>query len=328
MTDPDVILTHARTGAWADAWRALHVALTSDASASGDDRLDWAASTLADAFFDDLASEGARRRSGDVIASALETVVLLHSGGLFRLGGERFDTAVSTLVAQRRAEGDRTAARRFARFRPDLPACAAVLRDAPASGGEGDGAPGPTGSAREPNTPGAADVNLESVEHAHPHSDVVTVTSTAPSTASDRSRSLFRSPVEAAFFQAVRHVFPTYLPIPNAALSSVLDTDALKPHLTAPARQLLYTSTVDCVLVDPGAVGDDASDAMRPVAFFELDSTYHDAPDRKHNDTLKDEIVAAAGHRLVRLRPHAPDVNVDAFASILRSLYRDAPVRP
>jgi hypothetical protein len=153
-------------------------------------------------------------------------------------------------------------------------------------------------------------VASESIDH--PLGDAVDVRATQPQTEADRSISLFRSPLEQAFHRAVREVFPTHTPIPNVALKAIVDAQALKPYLSGAERSFLHTALVDCVLVDP-------HDDHRPVAFFELDSTHHDAPDRRTNDAHKDRILACAGHRLYRLRPRALVESID-FVRVLRAL--------
>lgn len=292
--DPEHIVTLAHEARWADAWRAVHAVGVPE-----DERMAWAVATLADAFFD-------RVETGpmtDDLAGALETVVLLHSGGLYRLTAERFEAAVTQLVAYHRATGDAQSARRYARFCPDAPPCATALEDTAAPSGDGAGG-GAVPDAR---------ASVETTALDHPLADTVDVTVTEPLTAADRATGLFRSPMEQAFYQAARDVFPTYTPVPNVALKAVVDADALAPHLTGDERSLLHTALVDCVLVDPQA-------DHRPVAFFELDSRHHDAPDRRANDARKNRILARAGHRLVRLRPHTQPVTPADFARILRAL--------
>jgi hypothetical protein len=331
MTDPEHILQCARDGRWDEAWRAVHAAAT---AGSGGKRVDWAVATITDAFFEALpaAGEEAGGQLEAATAEALETAVLLHSGGQHRLSDDRFRRAVERLVRHHRAAGDRAAARRFARFRPGVPACAAVLtgegarRATPAENGTG-APPGASGEAPDPDAPDAgADDPAAGPDRAvldHPASDRIQASVVEAAGDADRTTGLFRSGLERDFFQAVRSVFPTYAPYPNVALTSVVDVDAVRPHLTGEERSLLYTGVVDCVLFDPHA-------DHRPVAFFEIDSPYHDAPDRRASDARKDRILAVAGHRLIRLRPRAEAVGEGDFADVLRALSRrsGAPATP
>jgi len=297
--DAEHILALAQSGDWAAAWSALHDATP---ALKSDDRLSWAASTLADAT---LAAVDAGPMT-DALADALERLVLLHSGGLYRVSGERFQAAVTQLVAYHRADGQLDIARRYARFCPNRPVCAAVLDDARSSDAttKGDGA-------NEAQPDRTVPVHRREIDHEH--SDRFRLSVTEPISGSDRTSGLFRSPLEQTFFHAVREVFPTYTPYPNVALKSVVDVDALKPQLTGAERSFLYTGLVDCVLFDP-------QESFWPVAFFELDSAHHDAPDRKERDAQKDRILAIAGRRLYRIRPHDRNVNRADLVRLLRQL--------
>jgi hypothetical protein len=324
MTDPEHILQCARDGRWDEAWRAVHAAAT---DGSGGERVDWAVATITDAFFEALpdAGEEAGGTLEAATAEALETAVLLHSGGQHRLQDDRFGRAVERLVRHHRAAGDPAAARRFARFRPGAPACAAVLTGEGTAGRDGPAGEAPDASAApvqapDPDAPeaGRADDPAAGPDRAvldHAASDRIQASVVETAGDADRTTGLFRSDLERDFFHAVRSVFPTYAPYPNVALTSVVDVDAVRPHLTGEERSLLYTGVVDCVLFDPHA-------DYRPVAFFEIDSPYHDAPDRRASDARKDRILAVAGHRLIRLRPRAEAVGEEDFAGVLRALSR------
>jgi hypothetical protein len=298
MEKAEHIMSLAHDEQWGKAWQAVHGAAP---VAEGDERLSWAVSTLTDAFFDRVTSGPMT----EALANALETVVLLHSGGLHVLRESRFEAAIVQLVAYHRATGATQDARHYARFCPDAAPCAAVLDGDDGLHGDGaKGVPDPVPDVPRP---------VDTVPVEHPLSESIEVRVTDPLTDADRATGLFRSPMEQAFFRAARAVFPTYTPVPNVALKAVVDADALKPHLSGAERSFLHTGLVDCVLVDP-------HDDHRPVAFFELDSTHHDAPDRRTNDAHKDRILALAGHRLYRLRPRSGPVESADFARILRAL--------
>lgn len=198
-------------------------------------------------------------------AEALEMLFLLHTGGFYELPARSREVVIEHLV---RLHADRPAqAVGYARHAPERPVCAATLqRYAPA---ERQARP--------------ADVDLD-VRYRAPEA--------MPPV---RVRGLFRSQQEAAFFRAVRAVYPTFLVYPNVALHAFLDADALRPHLTAEERSVLFRGLVDCVVFDP-------AEAYRPVVCFELDSALHDDPARAHRDWLKDRILAQAGCPLYRLR--------------------------
>lgn len=298
MERAEHIVTLAHDEQWGKAWQAVHRAAP---VAGGDDRLSWAVATVTEAFFDRVGSGPMTEE----LANALETVVLLHSGGLVPVSEGRFETAITQLVAYHRAMGATRDARRYARFCPDAAPCAAVL--------DGDDGPQGDGAPAEPHAVPDVPCPVDTVPVEHPLSETIEVRVTDPLTDADRATGLFRSPMEQAFFRAAREVFPTYTPVPNVALKAVVDADALKPHLSGPERSFLHTGLVDCVLVDP-------HDDHRPVAFFELDSRHHDAEDRQTNDRHKDRILALAGRRLYRLRPRTAPVESVDFTRILRSL--------
>jgi hypothetical protein len=301
--DPENIVALAQEESWAQAWQRVHEAAE---ALDADDRLAWAASTLADATFERV-EDGPMN---DDLADALERLVLMHSGGLYHVSGDRFQTAIARLVAYHHAQDRLDTARRYARFCPSAPPCAAVLEGEASAGG----LQRPEDVRRDGDAPDADRESVDRREIEHDASEQVSVTVTTPLSSADRTTGLFRSPLEKAFFHAVRDVFPTYTPYPNVALKSVVDAGVLKPYLTGEERSLLYTALVDCVLFDAQA-------DFRPVAFFELDSTHHDAPDRRENDARKDRILALAGHRLYRIRPHEePD------RETLRHLLRNLPI--
>jgi len=129
----------------------------------------------------------------------------------------------------------------------------------------------------------------------------------------DATRPPFRSQQEATFFSAVREVFPMYTVYPNVALHACLDADALRPHLDASDMAYLFRAVVDCVVFDQ-------HDGYRPRYFFELDSPWHDLPERQAQDRRKDRILSEAGQRLYRIRMHQRNPTVADFVALLRDL--------
>ncbi len=127
-------------------------------------------------------------------------------------------------------------------------------------------------------------------------------------------QSLFRSPQERSFYEAMRLVFPSLLTYPNVAMSTALDFDSLKGKIAVDAREFFFRGAFDCVLFDP-------ADDHRPLHFFELDSSFHNTPDAQRRDRLKDEICAAAGVKLLRLRAFkAAETTTTAFEQLIREL--------
>lgn len=294
MPDPERIAALAYDEAWAEAWALVHDAAE---SIETDRRLSWAASTLTDATFRRL-QEGAVTQD---LADSLERLILLHSGGLYHVSGDRFQTAVARLVGFHRNQDNLEDARHYARFCPTAEPCAEVLADDPGR---------PPGLQRPDDLRSEPDVSAREIDP--DLADRFSVTVTDPTGSADHRRDPFRSPAERAFYRAAREVYPTYLPVPNVALNTLVDADALKPKLSGAERSLLYTGLVDCVLFNP-------ENGLRPVACFELDSSHHDAPDRQESDAHKNRILSLAGYRLHRIRPHG-EADRAAFVRLLRSL--------
>lgn len=279
-------LTHA------EDWTALLALIHEHPQAAAqDDLVQRALATFEEAFFAQLdATDGLCAEQADV----LERFILLHSGGIYRLDDERFATLVVQLVTWHLEHGAEDTAAQYAPFCPDREPCASLLRESAAD---------------------EARVRLEPrrVEVDHAARDRVHVTVTTPATEAAHSLSLFKSAQEAAFFHALRRVFQTYTPYPNVALSSLIDFEAISPRLSAEERDYFFKGIVDCVLFDP-------HDDYRPIHFFELDSRHHDDPRQRKKDAFKDRIVAAAGHRLYRVRPQATPVTTEDFVTTLRSI--------
>lgn len=223
-----------------------------------------------------------RPARGSAEAEALETLFLLHTGHFYRLPELQFGTVIEHLVIIHAERPEMALG--YARFAPDRPICAALLAE--------QGSPDP-------------------IEHAQ--DDILDVRHRATDRAEARVRPLFRSQQEEAFFLAVREVYATYFAYPNVALSTVLNYDALAPELTADERTFFFRGHVDCVVLDQ-------HDGYRPLLFFELDSPWHDAPERQRNDRLKDRILALAGCDFYRLRHHGPRAHRADFVRLLREL--------
>ncbi|MEM1097090.1 MAG: hypothetical protein AAGJ10_21035, partial [Bacteroidota bacterium] len=208
-------------------------------------------------------------------------------GTLFLLHTGRFmalpdDAFTEVVVALVTLHADRPdVALGYAQHCPEAPACAAVL------------------AVHTPDTLRA---------------DAQATVTVAPARASrEATRPLFRSQQEATFFNAVREVFPMYTVYPNVALHACLDADALRPYLDADDRAYLFHALVDCVVFDQ-------HDGYRPRYFFELDSPWHDLPDRRTQDQRKDRILAEAGQQLYRIRMRHRNPTVTDFVALLRDL--------
>ena len=289
MLDPERMYQLAHAAAWTEGLRLVH---QHPEAAASDPPVRQAVQTFADAFF---ASLDDTLRTADE-AEALEKWLLLHHGGFWTLAPDRFEQSVAALVRWHRQHNRRNAARQAARFAPELPVCADVLAE------------------DVPDAPAFPRRVLD-----HPLAEAIEVSANQPAPGVDHATGLFRSPQEEAFFHALREAFPTFAPYPNVALSSLIDFEALRGDLSASERAFFFKGIVDCVLFDPHA-------GYRPVYFFELDSTHHDAPTQQQNDHYKDRILALAGHRLYRIRPQVRGIGQPDFVQLLRAAIDPRPV--
>lgn len=294
MLDHERIYRLTHDGDWPALLALIHA---HPQAAAQDDLVQQALDTFEQAFFAELDDGTLEPAQVEV----LEKLILLHSGGIYRLDADRFATLVVRLVTWHVEHGADAVAAQYARFCPGREPCASLVEAPEAE---------------------SANVRLEPrrAEVDHPERDRVHVTVTTPATEALHSLSLFKSDQEAAFFHALRAVFQTYTPYPNVALSSLIDFEAIRPRLSAEERGFFFKGIVDCVLFDP-------HDGYRPVHFFELDSAHHDEPDRQEKDGYKDRIIAAAGHRLYRVRPRITPVTTDDFVATLRGILGAPPPR-
>jgi hypothetical protein len=103
-------------------------------------------------------------------------------------------------------------------------------------------------------------------------------------------------------------VFSGKLVVPNAALHSAIDFDAVRGLLNGDDRQAFFRVLLDLVVFDP-------DDDFRATWFFELDSPWHDNPGHLERDGVKERMLALAGCRLTRIRPSG-----DADMSTMKAL--------
>jgi hypothetical protein len=129
----------------------------------------------------------------------------------------------------------------------------------------------------------------------HSQSQKIRVTENKNVSASNHTISLFKSSQEHDFFMAVRDVFPMFMVYPNVALSTLIDFDKIQSLLSSDEKNYFFTAVVDSVVFDQHK-------EYIPIYFFELDSSTHDNDSQRKRDKMKDNILAAAGQRLYRIR--------------------------
>ena len=131
----------------------------------------------------------------------------------------------------------------------------------------------------------------------------------------DYTISLFRSKQEIDFYMAVRDFFQTYIIYPNVALSCVIDSKKIRSQTSKEEYNFFFKGIIDCVVFDQ-------HNNYKPLWFFELDSSYHDAPEQKQKDEYKDNILSKAGHKLYRIRKIDNSQSKEEFIQLIRELTR------
>ena len=112
----------------------------------------------------------------------------------------------------------------------------------------------------------------------------------------DASIGLFKSNQEYQFYRAAREVFQMYLVFPNVAFNAVIGYDLIKSKLTDEEKNYFFSGAlIDCVVID-------SENNYKPIKFIELDSPYHDTEAQIIKDKMKDNILAKAGQKLIRVR--------------------------
>lgn len=125
------------------------------------------------------------------------------------------------------------------------------------------------------------------------------------------NKSIFNSPQEIEFYNAAKTVFQDEIILPNAALSTVINNEALN-KLENQEKWLFLTTTVDFVIVD--------NHNYRPIYFFELDSSYHDTPEQIIKDNLKNRLISGFGYKLFRSRKITAGDKTEYFIKWLKEI--------
>ena len=224
-------------------------------------------------------------------AQILEKLLLLDQSDRVELTPERREEVVLRLVRMHEAEPDLAVS--YARFMPEHPVCSSILENA-----------GPAVSDRL--TAAGAPVSIHRIGRGHHETEA---------SWPDGLRSLYRSEVERRFHRATVEVFPHFLSIPNVALQTVVDFEAVQERLTDMERSYFFRALIDVVVFDP--LRD-----MRPVHLFELDSPFHDDPNARERDAMKNRIIEAAGAVLYRIRPADVRAEPAVFSAVLRRITR------
>lgn len=233
-------------------------------------------------FFSKLKTETDKEK----LLSTLESFHILHTQNKYRLSDERFKI-VTVELARLWRDKSLEQAYAHAKLFPEDELCKSVIKQ------------------YEDSLP-------KRVAHSQPSS--INVTENKNIAGIDGRCTLFKSKQEKEFFEAVRDAFPMYIVYPNVALSSIVNFGLVKDRLSPAERAYFFQATVDCVVFDYHR------ELYQPKYFYELDSIYHDNPDRKLKDTYKDNILAAAGQKLYRIRRVDSNQGRGDFTKLIRDI--------
>ncbi|MFT4680789.1 MAG: hypothetical protein ACI9YU_000621 [Flavobacteriales bacterium] len=124
-------------------------------------------------------------------------------------------------------------------------------------------------------------------------------------------KKILNSPQEMELNRAAKCSFPNHIIIPNTALSTIIDSK-ICASLDQPTSDFFFKSTLDLCIVHPRSfIGE---------VFIELDSSWHDLPKQKENDSRKDRIFEAAGLKLHRIRKKENKNMEQAFALYINGI--------
>ncbi len=124
---------------------------------------------------------------------------------------------------------------------------------------------------------------------------------------------IFNSNREKRFYDVLIGAFPNYLVFPNMACSAIFDYERMK-ELLADADQFRHflMAIVDFCVV--------STIDYAPVVAFEIDSDYHDSPERIEKDSIKDQIFQLGGVPLIRWRPKGKQEDTDIKRDIISAV--------
>ena len=120
------------------------------------------------------------------------------------------------------------------------------------------------------------------------------------------------SPQEKELYFAAKNLLPDSILLPNAALSTIIDSKVCT-FLDNATANFFYKSTLDLCIVNPTT--------FRPELFIELDSSWHDKPKNIENDRMKNEIFQKAGLKLHRLRKRNNQEMSEIFELFIQENY-------
>lgn len=250
---------------------------------ASDEIIHHAINTCEAVFFSNLAKE----QDKETLLSTLESFYMLHIEKKHKLSDERFKVLIHEIVKIWKERNLELAYSR-AKHCLDDELCQSVIKQ------------------YEDSLPKRI---------AHSQSDIIQVVENKNVSTIDGRCTLFKSPQEREFFNAVRDAFPHFTVYPNVALNSIIEFNAIKDKLSTPEKTYFFSSAlVDCVVFD------NHHELYLPRFFFELDSSHHDEPENMRKDEYKDNIISAAGQKLYRIRRTGGNQNRGDFVRLIRDM--------
>jgi len=152
----------------------------------------------------------------------------------------------------------------------------------------------------------------------HTTDDIIKVSENTNIQKVNHTISLFKSKQENEFFYAIREYYPNYFTYPNVAVSCIIDYQKIKDNLTREEKDYFFKAIVDSVVYEQ------TDDNFIPKLYFELDSIYHDTPNQKLKDEMKNNFFSLAGQKLIRIRSKI-DANLvrNDFKKLIKELIKN-----
>lgn len=129
---------------------------------------------------------------------------------------------------------------------------------------------------------------------------------------------LFKSIQESTFFYSIIDYYPNFMTYPNVSLSCLIDFKKIEEKLNINEKEYFFKAVIDCVVFKQD------NNNFIPKYFFELDSIYHDKPEQKEKDIIKDKILGLAGQKLFRIRAKCnQNISKEEFRNLIEEVIKE-----
>lgn len=125
---------------------------------------------------------------------------------------------------------------------------------------------------------------------------------------------IFKSPQEEEFFSPLKKLSSNKLTVPNAPLSSVINNKVLD-KLEGNNKCFFLSTSMDLVIVD--------LNTKLPIYFFEFDRKFHDEPDQKRKDRIKNKLIEEAGFKSHRIRKRTYLGDTNNYITLLEQIIQN-----